>query len=90
MKVAKSPSDLTYFACQLLTVAPKGDLQAVLDENDLELRMTLVNRLIVIEMQQKKTAKDKRESLRGKFKTMYGQNKQNPDQGKEDDEIQEL
>jgi len=59
----------------LLTVAPKGDLQAVLDEDDLENRISLVNRMMTSEMQQKKQAKEKRESLKGKFKNMYGQNK---------------
>lgn len=47
----------------------------MLDEDDLENRISLVNRMMTSEMQQKKQAKEKRESLKGKFKNMYGQNK---------------
>lgn len=36
MKYSTSASELSFFACQLLTSASKEDLQAVLDENQLE------------------------------------------------------
>jgi ATP-dependent Lon protease len=61
MKYSTSASELTFFAAQLLTSASKDDLQAVLDENNLEQRVEKVLALMIKEVEQKRVTKDKRE-----------------------------
>ena len=46
----KSASELTFYTCQLLSSPSKSAFQAILDENDIDMRMKIVAGLIAREV----------------------------------------
>ena len=83
-----SASELTYFICQMLTTPSKHEFQAILDENDIEKRMTIVGALLNKELLEKRATKAKVEALNKKIKERMGGPSNPDDDGK--DEISEL
>ena len=75
-------------ACQLLSSPGKTDFQAILDENDIEVRMKLVSELIIKEVQLKKANLEKLETLKKRFARQSGFSGMGDEEGKgEIDEI---
>lgn len=76
IKSTESAVELTYFVCQMLTLASKADLQSLLDMNDPELRMTTVNAMLMKELTQINEQRDKRDrankSLKDRMMGMAG------------------
>ena len=67
-KMTNSASELTYFICQMLTVPSKNEFQAILNQNDIEKRMTIVGALLNKELLAKRAQKEKMEALNKKIK----------------------
>ena len=86
--MTKSASELTFFVCQMLTTPSKAEFQAVLNENDIKMRLQMVSAILNKELQGKRQQKEKMEALNKRIKDRLAGQGGMDEEGK--DEITEL